>query len=78
MMRLKQVLRQPEFHAFLFLFLFLLGNWPFLSIAGSNGLMSLFLFLFVVWAVFILLLFLVQRSLRRDASGEDGDEEGGG
>jgi len=78
MMKLKQLLRQPEFHLFVFCLLFMLCNWPFLSIAGSHGLMGIFVYLFVVWAALILLLFFIQRSLRGTASGEDGDEEGGG
>jgi len=72
------LLRQPGFHLFVFCLLFMLGNWPFLAIPGRNGLMGIFVYLFVIWAIFILLLFLIQRSLRGTASGEDGDEEGGG
>ena len=75
MRRHLQLLRQPEFHIFLFCLLFLLVNWPFLAIPGRDGLLSIFMCLFVLWSIIILLLFLMQRSLRGKASGEDRDDE---
>lgn len=71
------LLRQPEFHIFVFCVLFLLLNWPFLAISAQSGLLSIFRYLFALWSMLILLLFLIQRSLRGKSSG-DGDEEGGG
>jgi len=70
-------MRQPEFHIFVFCLLFMLFNWPFLAISAKSGLMSVFSYLFVAWAILILLLFLMQRTLRGTASGEEGDNEGG-
>jgi hypothetical protein len=72
------LLRQPEFHIFLFCLLFILINWPFLAISTENGLMSSFVYLFLLWAILIILMFLIQRSLRDKASGEEKDDEGGG
>lgn len=73
MTRLVQLLRQVEFHIVVFCTLFILLNWPFLAVSGRHGLMGIFLYLFVLWSIFILLLFLIQRSLRDMTSGEDGD-----
>jgi small-conductance mechanosensitive channel len=72
------LLRQPEFHLFVFCLLFMLINWPFLAISAKSGLMSIFLYLFAIWSILILLLFLIQRSLRGNGSGEDRDKKGGG
>lgn len=72
------MLRQPEFHLFVFCLLFMLINWPFLAISAKSGLMSIFMYLFVIWSMLILLLFLIQRSLRGNGSGEDRDKKGGG
>jgi hypothetical protein len=78
MKRYLQLLRQPEFHTFVFCLMLLLMNWPFLAISGRNGLASIFIYLFVTWSILILLLFVIQRSLRGNASGEDGDKKGRG
>lgn len=72
------MLRQPEFHLFVLCLLFMLINWPFLAISAKSGLMSIFMYLFVIWSILILLLFLIQRSLRGNASGEDRDKNGRG
>ena len=77
MKRHAQLLRQPEFHIWLFCILFLLSNWPLLAVSASSGLMSIFCYLFVLWSISIVLLFLIQRSLRRNAPSEEGDGEGG-
>lgn len=77
MRRLVQLLRQPEFHIFIFCLLLLLANWPFLAISAKKGLVSIFTYLFVLNAILILLLFLIQRSVGGSVSGEDGDDEGG-
>lgn len=66
--------RQPEFQIFLFCLIFLLVNWPFLAVAAANGLKSVFMYLYGLWSVLILILFLIQRSLRCKASDDDSDE----
>ena len=77
MSRHVQLLSQPEFQVFVFCLMFSLLNWPFLAVSAKNGLMSVFLYLFLLNFILVLLLFLIQRSLREDESGEDRDEEGG-
>lgn len=76
-MRLVQLLRQPEFQIFLFCLLFLLLNWPFLAISANSGLTGIFMYLFVLWALSIFLLFLIQRALKGEASVKGKDNEGG-
>jgi hypothetical protein len=71
------MLRQVEFHIFLFFLLFMLIDWPFLAISANSGLASVFGYLFLLWALFIFLLFLVQRALARSGSDGEGDDEGG-
>lgn len=43
--------------------LVLLG-WPLIQIAGERGTTALFVYVFVVWALLIVLIVLVSRSLR--------------
>ena len=78
MRRHVQLLRQPEFHIFLFFILFLLLNWPFTSVAGANGLMSLFIYLYAVGFVTVFLFFLIQRTLRDTPTHKDRNQKGGG
>lgn len=77
MTRLLQLLRQREFQLFAFCLLFMLVNWPFLGIPAQSGLMSIFSYLFVLWGLFILLLFLIQKTLSDQAFREDERDEGG-
>ena len=73
MRRLFVLFRQPEFQIFLFCLMLVLANWPFLAVAGGNGLKSMFLYLYGLWSALILVLFLIQKSNRSKASDEDGD-----
>ena len=77
MRSLARLLRQPAFHIFVFCLLFMLINWPFLAISATNGLQSIFLYLFVLWPILILLLFLIQKSLRGNGPGGDQDVKRG-
>jgi hypothetical protein len=77
MKRLLELLRQTEFHIFLFFLLFMLMDWPFLAVAAEGGLASMFMFLYGLWAVVILLLFLIQKSLRGKGPGDERQEGGG-
>jgi hypothetical protein len=72
------MLRQVEFHIFLFFLLFLMVEWPLLAVPSDNGLLSIFCYLFLIWASFIFLLFLIQRTLQGTASRDERDNEGGG
>ena len=73
MRRLVGLFRQPEFHIFLFCLMLILANWPFLAVAGGNGLKSMILYLYGLWSVLILILFLIQKSNRGKADDDDGD-----
>lgn len=70
------LLRQHEFHLFIFCLLFILIDWPFLDISARHGLIPTFKYLFGLWGLFIFLLFLVQRALNSSAS--DGIDDQGG
>lgn len=78
MRRVAAVLRQPEFHIFLFCLMFALFNWPFLAVAGNLGLERLFLYLYGLWFILILLLFFLQKSIRRKKTGGKATQKGGG
>jgi len=73
MRRLFGLFRQPEFQIFLFCLMLILANWPFLAVAGGNGLTNMFLYLYGLWSVLILILFLIQKSCRGKADDDDGD-----
>jgi hypothetical protein len=66
MKRLGHLLRQPEFQVFLLCLGLVLLNWPFLSIFQGSRPETLFLYLFLVWAIAVVLLFMIARSCRRE------------
>jgi hypothetical protein len=66
MKRLQRLLRQSEFQLFAFCLLFMLINWPFLAISARDGLVSLFRYLYALWALLVLFLFLIQKNLKDD------------
>ena len=62
MERFRELLKQTEFQVLLFfVYLFLFG-WPLVTSAQVRHLELMFVYLFVAWAIAILLLFLVSRS----------------
>jgi len=69
--RLRILLRQSEFHVLLFVFGFILLNWPFLSIFRAKPPANFLVYLYVLWVIAILLLYLVSRIGRESASGAD-------
>jgi hypothetical protein len=69
-----RLLRQPEFQLFIFFFLLILFNWPFLAVSADAGLLPFFLYLFVLWFVSIIFLFLIGTSIRRGGRDKEGDE----
>jgi hypothetical protein len=77
MKRLAQLLRQPDFHLLLFCLFVVLTGWPFMAVPGKGGVAGLFVYLLLIWGILILLLFLVNMSLRSDTSGGTGDRKGG-
>jgi hypothetical protein len=72
--RLRNLLRQSEFHTLLFILGFALLNWPFLGIFRLKRPEVLLVYLYVLWAVGIFLLFLVSRFGTESAS-EDPDKK---
>lgn len=75
MRKLAELLRQKEFHFFLFFLLLMLFNWPFLSVAAGSGLKGFFWYLYALWLALILLLFLMQRALRRSTEERRGGDD---
>jgi hypothetical protein len=73
MQKRKRLLQQTGFHAFLFALFLLALIWPILSIPGHESLLGFFTYLFSIWAVMIVLLVMMNRSLGRDES-ENADE----
>lgn len=72
MKRLKALFRQTEFHILLFFMCLFLFDWPLATMAGVKQLHDMFVYLFAMWAIVILLLFLVGRSQRKSDDSEDG------
>ena len=72
MKRLRNPLRQSEFHGLLFFLGFALLNWPFLGILRLKRPEVLLAYLYVVWGIAIFLLFLVSRiGTDSDSGGND-------
>jgi hypothetical protein len=69
--RLKVLLRQKDFHVLLFHVCLVLFGWPIVSFDSIERVQAMFVYLFVVWAVVILLLFLVARSVDASEPLED-------
>lgn len=78
MKRLVELLKQTDFHAFLFCLMLFLVNWPLLQSAAAGGVKALFVYLYGLWLVLILILFLIQKSLRGNRPDKDRDVGGGG
>jgi hypothetical protein len=71
MNRLKKFLRQPEAHLFLFLIAALLLGWPFLTIFSQEYNQGIFVYLFSIWGIFIVVLILINRSLKNEDLNKD-------
>jgi len=71
MKRLRNLLRQPEFHTLLFILGFALLNWPFLGIFQLKRPEILLVYLYLLWIICIFLVFLVSRIGDEPASGDN-------
>jgi hypothetical protein len=69
--RFKALLRQKDFHVLLFHVCLVLFGWPIVSFDSIERVRAMFVYLFLVWAVVILLLFLVGRSVAASEPLED-------
>jgi len=72
MRRLRNLLRQPEFHTLLFFLGFALLNWPLLGMFRFRPPEAFLAYVYIFWAFAILLLFLLNRTGRsKPATGDD-------
>jgi len=69
--RLRSVLQRSEFHTLLFVLGFALLNWPFLDIFRLKRPEVLLAYIYILWAIGIILLFLVSRIVSESASGDE-------
>lgn len=72
MRKLKNLLRQPEFHAFLFCIYLILICMPFLAFPAKNQAVNMFefdmfIYFFVVWGMVVAVLFLIAKSLKAES-----------
>jgi hypothetical protein len=74
--RSSNLLNQPGVQTLLFCLGFVLFNWPFLGIFQLKQPAVLFFYLFLIWAIAILLLFLMGRSYSRATFEENKESEG--
>ena len=72
----KNLLNQPGVQPLLFCLGFILFNWPILAIFQLKQPAVLFLYLFLIWAIAILLLFLMGRNYSRATFEENKKSEG--
>ncbi len=72
--RINRLLRQVELHALFFVLGFLSLNWPILNIFHGKQPESIIIYLFSIWALLILILFVVQRACGAETV-EGGEEE---
>jgi hypothetical protein len=70
------LLNQPGVQPLLFCLGFILFNWPILGIFQLKQPAVMFLYLFLIWAIAILLLFLMGRSYSRATFEENRKSEG--
>jgi hypothetical protein len=75
MRRLRALLGQSEFHIFLFCLTLILFARPLLVMSSGGGPESIFLSLYVPWAIIIFLLFLAARSSTLAPANKLRDEE---
>lgn len=61
--RIKDLFRQKDFHVLLFHLCLVLFGWPIVSFDSLERVRAMFVYLFVVWALVIFLLFIVSRSV---------------
>ncbi len=59
MERLKNILKKPELHLFVFCLSLILLNWPLITITNETISAGIFVYLFLVWCIMVLLLFLI-------------------
>lgn len=78
MKRVKQLLRQGEFHFFVAVLCVLVFSWPFFAQFEIQHPWRMFQYLFIPWGLVILLLLGMSVSYEADASEEEPGGEPGG
>jgi hypothetical protein len=67
---LQKLLNHREFITVLFFICTALFGWPFISITGPSSPESMFVYLFIVWAAVIVLLFFIANAQDRKTSDQ--------
>jgi formate hydrogenlyase subunit 4 len=75
MERIGNLLRQKEFHLLLFFVCVVLFSWPIVSFSDLERLKTMFVYLFVTWALLIPVKFLVSRTLEAGAETKPADSD---
>lgn len=70
MKKIQHLITQVEFHMLLAVLSVLVVSWPVLSTPEHQQPENMFVYLFLPWAILILLLLLISRSYARDVSQE--------
>lgn len=73
MKRFNRLINHPEYHVLLFCLGFILTNWPFLGIIQWKPPEIVFSYFFSLWALAILLLFLITRGYGK--ASQDGNRK---
>ncbi len=76
MKKLKTVLKQPEFHAFLFVLCLIFFTYPLVLMSNKAAANVIYSILFLAWIIVITLLFVITRSYTEsqpDPGQEDED-----
>jgi hypothetical protein len=71
--RFNDLFKQPEFHLLLCFLGIVLFNWPIIALFERDCLAAVFWGLFLIWALVILVMFFIGRSLSDDRSERGND-----
>ncbi len=71
MKKIKYLLRQSQFQAFLFSVCLVLFAWPVVNVADASRVKAMFVYLFLSWTVVSFLLYLVTTTLKTSNSERD-------
>jgi hypothetical protein len=74
MKRIRVLFSKHEFHILVFCLSLVLFSWPLVSSSGFDRINSMFVYLFVCWAVVIFLQFLISRVLIPPSSSQTTDD----
>ncbi len=74
MKRIRGLFSEHEFHILVFCLSLVLFSWPLVSTSDFDRIDSMFVYLFVCWAVVIFLQFLISRVLIPPSSSQPTDD----